>query len=157
MDIHNKSTILGYQSPVLRTEYSKKFVFQVGKIEFHSHNWKKKILSNLILVHLSLNILSQIYVSGCNGRMVSVSDSQPQDRGFESRQNSWLIKKRPAWATGGDNGRLGSLSRKWVSGYRQRCKLYLGYLWRLEACKWVYIPQGWAGDWCNRSARGNNM
>ena len=25
-------------------------------------------------------------VSGCDGRMVSASDSQPKDRGFESRQ-----------------------------------------------------------------------
>ena len=42
--------------------------------------------------------------SGCDGRMVSVSDSQPQNRGFKSRQKaSQLIKIRPVWATGGDN------------------------------------------------------
>ncbi len=46
-------------------------------------------------------------MSGCDGRMVSMvsaSDSQPQDRGFESRRRLWLIKHHPAWATGDDNG-----------------------------------------------------
>ncbi len=42
-------------------------------------------------------------MSGCDGRMVSASDSQPQDRGFESRQ-SQSAHQKPAWATGGDNG-----------------------------------------------------
>ncbi len=41
---------------------------------------------------------------GCDGRMVSASDSQPQDRGFESRQNQLAYQSHPAWATGGDNG-----------------------------------------------------
>ena len=36
---------------------------------------------------------------------------------------------------------LGSLSRKWVPGDRQRWQLY-NYPWRLEACKRLYTPQG---------------
>ncbi len=36
--------------------------------------------------------------------MVSVSDPQPQDRGFESRQNQLAHQNRPVWAAGGDNG-----------------------------------------------------
>ncbi len=43
-------------------------------------------------------------MSGCDGRMVSASDSQPQDRGFESRQSQSANQNRPAWAMGGDNG-----------------------------------------------------
>ncbi len=42
----------------------------------------------------------EVTFSGCAGRMVSASDSQPQDGGFESR----VKEKCPAWATGGDNG-----------------------------------------------------
>ncbi len=61
--------------------------------------------------------------------------------GLSPAKTSWLIKNRPAWATGGDNGAsIGSLSRKWVPGYRQRWQLYLDYPWRLEARKWVYTP-----------------
>ncbi len=80
--------------------------------------------------------------------MVNASDSQPQDCGFESRQSLWLIKNRPTWATGNDNGasvHSAVNNGKWVPsdhGDRQRWQLYLGYPWRLEACKWVYAPQG---------------
>ena len=46
-----------------------------------------------------------ILLSGCDGRMVSASDSQPQDRGFESRQKSQSAhQNRPVWAAGDDNG-----------------------------------------------------
>ncbi len=73
--------------------------------------------------------------------MVSASDSQPQDRGLESRQIQSAHQKPSRMGYGWQQWGLGSLSRKWVPGYRQRWKLYLDYPWRLEACKRVYAPQ----------------
>ncbi len=99
-----------------------------------------------------------IWLSGCDGQLVSMSDSQPQDRGFESCQKPVGSSKPSRVGYGWRQWCLGSLSRKWVPGYRQRWQLYLDYPWRLEACERVYTPPGsWAGDRCNRSARGNNM
>ncbi len=80
--------------------------------------------------------------SGCDGRMVSASDSQPQDRGFESRLSQSAHQKPSRVGYGWRQWCLGSLSRKCVPGYRQRRQLYLDYPWRLEACKRVYTPQG---------------
>ncbi len=74
--------------------------------------------------------------------MLSASDSQPQGRGFESRQKPVGSSKPSRVGCGWRQWCLGSLSRKWVPGYRQRWQLYLDYPWRLEACKRVYTPQG---------------
>ncbi len=83
-----------------------------------------------------------IVMLGCNDRMVSKSDSQPQDRGFESRQNQLAHQKPSRVGYRWRQWCLASLSRKWVPGYRQRWQLYLDYPWCLEACKQVYTPQG---------------
>ncbi len=80
--------------------------------------------------------------SGCDGRMVSALDYP----------NHKIVGLSPAEATAQQNPSrvgygwrqwcLGSLSRKWVPGDRQRWQLYLYYPWRLDACKPVYAPQG---------------
>ncbi len=62
--------------------------------------------------------------------------------GSSPAKTSWLIKKPSRVGYGWRQWCLGSLSRKWVPGYRQRWQLYLDYPWRLEACKRVYTPQG---------------
>ncbi len=68
---------------------------------------------------------------------------QPQDRGFESCQKPFGSSKKPSRVGyGWRQWCLGSLSRKWVPGYRQRWQLYLDYPWRLEACEGVYTPRG---------------
>ncbi len=74
--------------------------------------------------------------------MVSASDSQPQDRGFESRRSHLAHHKPSRLGYGWRQWCLGSLCRKWVPGDRQKWQLYLDYLWRLEACKRVYTPHG---------------
>ncbi len=75
--------------------------------------------------------------------MVSASDSQPQDRGFESRQSQSAHQNRPAWATGGDNGAsVHSTVNEYLALDRDGNALYLDYPWRLEACERVYTPRG---------------
>ncbi len=76
------------------------------------------------------------------GEWLARRTPQPQDRGFESCQNQLAHQKPSRVGYGWWQWCLCSLSRKWVPGYRQRWQLYLDYQWRLEACKWVYTPQG---------------
>ncbi len=80
-------------------------------------------------------------LSGCDGWMV-IARLTPNhcDKivGSSPAKTSWLIKNRPAWATGDDKG---ASVHSAVNEY-MRWQLYLDYPWRLEACKWVYIPQG---------------
>ena len=103
----------------------------------------------------------------CNGWMVSASDSQLKDRGFESGRSNLVHQKLSHVGYRRWQRCLISL-KPWVPGDRQRWQLYLDYPWHLEMCKRVYTPQGveqvmgilprelhWAGDGCNRSARGN--
>ncbi len=94
------------------------------------------------LKHFKTSILIINKMSGRDGRMVSASDSQPQYRGFESRQKPVGSSKPSRVGCGWRQWCLGSLSRKWVAGYRQRWHLYLDYQWRLEACERVYTPRG---------------
>ncbi len=79
-------------------------------------------------------------MSGCDGRMVSASDSQPQDRGFESCQKPVGSSKLSRVGCGWRHWCLGSLSRKWVPGYRQRWQLYLDYPWHLERVIGCILP-----------------
>ncbi len=58
------------------------------------------LLSTSLVRHI-LRLLSGL--SGCDGRLVSASDVQPQDRGFDSRVSQLAHQKRPTWATGDDN------------------------------------------------------
>ncbi len=110
--------------------------------------WQKKIKEYLLLFLIlnrqkELNILSSfVIILLCDGRMVSASDSQPQDRAFESRQKPVGSSKPSHVGYGWRQWCLGSLSHKWVPGYRQRWQLYLDYPWRLEACERVYTPRG---------------
>ena len=95
------------------------------------------------LGHMLLVNSNRKPLSGCDGQMVSVSDSQPQDCGFESRQSQSAHQKPSRVGYGWWQWCLGSLSRKWLPAERQRWQLYLlDYPWRLEVCKWVYAPQG---------------
>ncbi len=74
------------------------------------------------------------HLSGCDGRIVTVSDSQPHNRGFESRRKQLARRKPSRVSYGLRQWCLGSLSHKCVPGHRQRWQLYLDYPWRLEAC-----------------------
>ncbi len=55
-----------------------------------------------------------------------------------SAAKNQLAQKPSRMGYGWEQWCLGSLSRKWVPGYRQICQLYLDYPWRLEG--------SWAGD-----------
>ncbi len=65
--------------------------------------------------------------------------------GLSPNKTSCLIKNRPAWATGDDNGAsVYSAVNEYlaINNDKQRWQLYLDHLWRLEACKRVFILPG---------------
>ncbi len=82
----------------------------------------------------SRTYIFSIIEPGCDGRMVSASDPQPLDRGFESRQKPVGSSKPSRVGCGWRQWCLGSLSHKWVPGYRQRWQLYLDYPKRVSGC-----------------------
>ncbi len=81
-------------------------------------------------IYGGMQFILQVYCCCCcchNYRQNQLSHQKPSRVGYGWRQRC-----------------LGSLSRKWVPGYRQRWQLYLDYPCRLEVCKRVYTgtPQG---------------
>ncbi len=80
-----------------------------------------------VTIHCNSNLFIGL-LSHCDYQMVRAPDSQPQDRGFKSRQNQLTHQKPSRVVYGWWQWCLSSLNHKWVYGYRQRWQLYLDYL-----------------------------